>query len=227
MCLKETLYVQVCPPTHGLNPGVRSPRDHEYVNISFTTPIPVTTSSSSADNFLTPINAPHPPTPASTRQFDRHSPCPTDPVATDFHDFPGNGHFSGLSSTMSNASTASGPGSAPAFDPNLKCKGCERQFREGEIQAFKRHSVGCEKLQPHLRHPSPTVEDDVVEEGYTAEQEMDPNLTCIGCGAGFREREIQKFRKHCRSCQPYEQEMARRRAQSTAEKETHTDSTGT
>ena len=213
----------MCPLPHGLHPG-RSSRDHGYINISLA-PIPVTTSS---DNLLTPMNAPHLPTSASTRQFDRHSPCPADPVANDFHDFPANGHFSGLSSTMSNASTTSQPGSAPAFDPNLKCHGCDRQFREGEIQVFRRHSETCEKLQPLLRHPSPTVDETGYhEEVNTAEQEMDPNLTCIGCGMGFREREIQKFSRHCRSCPSYEQEKSRRRAQSMAEKEAHSDTTGT
>ena len=210
----------MCPLPHGLSPG-RS-RDQSYVNISFT-PIPVT-SSSSSDSFLTPINAPHPPVLASTRQFDRHSPYPSDTVANDFHDFPGNGHFSGLSSTMSNASTTSGPGSAPTFDPNLKCHGCKRQFREGEIQAFRRHSVSCEKLQP------PTVDEpgyQVAQVVNTVEQEMDPNLKCIGCGMGYREKEIQEYSKHCRSCPLYEQEMARRRAQRMTEKEKDTDSTGT
>lgn len=100
---------------------------------------------------------------------------------------------------MSYPSSGSQSGSAPALDPNLKCTGCGIQFREGEIQEFKRHSFACDKVKSRLRQGSP---DDGAyrEDFHTAEQKFDPNLTCIGCGKGFKETQIQEFRKHCRSC---------------------------
>ena len=189
----------------------RPPRPaHVYVNLTPSVPtvpttLPVVTASPL--DLLTPINAPHLPTSDSSRHFDRHSSSLTehDP---DFHNFPCNG---GPPSNMSSASSASQPLSAPAYDPNLKCRGCEKQFREGEIQLYKKHSSQCEKLQLLLRHPP---EDHTSEEFESGDQNLDPNLTCIGCEKVFGEREIQEFRKHCSTCSLF-QEKIRSRTQSS------------
>ena len=181
--------------------------------ITVPTTLPTVSTSVSQLEVVTPINPPHLPPSDNTRYFGPQSPL-TEHLDADFHDFRGNGNFSGLSSNMSSASAASQPGSVPALDPFLKCQGCEKQFREGEIQLYKQHTSSCDKLRL-LRHPSPSDDETVYREQInTAEQELDPNLTCIGCGRVFRERQIQDFRRHCRLCSMF-QESLRSRAQSS------------
>ena len=187
--------LQLCPLPHGPT-HTRSPRRHRgYVNL-----VPTTTSENPLDT-TTPTNAPHLPTSDSSRYIDQHSPCLPEQINPDFHDFPANGHFSGPPSNMSCASTGSQPGSAPAYDPNLQCHGCSKQFREGEIQVFRQHSATCEKLRALRHHSPPTTDDYYCSEVIDPEeQDPDPNLTCVGCRTGFRERQIQEYRKHCRTC---------------------------
>ena len=60
----------------------------------------------------------------------------------------------------------------------------------------------CDKANSQrLRHASPDDDGSYQEDFHTAEKEYDPNLTCLGCNKGFKETEIQEFRKHCFSCQ--------------------------
>ena len=82
---------------------------------------------------------------------------------------------------------------------------------------FRRHSESCDKTSL-VGHGSPVAGEigSYPEELGSAELELDPNLTCIGCGAGFKERQIQIFRRHCSSCPLYDQETQRRRAESDA-----------
>lgn len=125
---------------------------------------------------------------------------------------------------MSSTSTTSQPGSGPALDPNLKCRGCEKQFRDGEIQLYKQHSSKCDKLKLLERHVSP-VDDDIMyhEDINTEEQELDPNLTCIGCRMVFRERQIQEYKRHCNSCSIFQER--RNRTQSSPGSKTMADNT--
>ena len=194
---------QLCPLPHGLT-QMKPPQRKEppYVNLPLTLSPPTTLPSRTRLDMHTPTNAPHPPMSDNSRFIDRHSPSLHEPMHADFHDFPANGHFSGLSN-MSSASTGSQPGSAPAFDPNLKCQGCERKFREGEIQAFKRHSSACEKWQQQLQQAA--MEE--TEYFKPEEQEIDPNLTCIGCRVGFRQRQIQDYKRHCQSCSKFQNRL--------------------
>lgn len=199
--------MQLCPLPH---PRIqtRSPnRELGYVNL------PVTVPTVSSGNVSTPINAPHLPTTDNSRHFEQHSPMLNERLETDFHTFPGNGHYSGsgFSSNMSSVGTGSQPGSTPALDPNLKCTGCEKQFREGEIQEFKRHSSVCEKRKSRVRQPFPvTFEVGYHEDFHTGEQSFDPNLTCLGCDVCFKETQIQEFKKHCQTCAMFKE----RRSQS-------------
>ena len=120
---------------------------------------------------------------------------------------------------MSYPSSGSQPGSAPALDPNLKCTGCGVQFREGEIQEFKRHSSACDKVKSQrLQYTSPDDDGGYREDFHTAEQKYDPNLTCIGCNKGFKETQIQEFSKHCRSCQLFT-ERVRAQSESHAQRQ--------
>ena len=150
------------------------------------------------------INAPHLPTSDSSRFFDQQSPGLTERLDTDYHLFPGNGHFTGLSSNMSSASTGSQPGSVP-LDPNLKCWWCRKQFWEFEMQEFRRHASTCKKLQSQLYHVSPKADETGYHDHFhTEEQKFDSNLTCIGCGQGFKETQI---RKHCGSCPMFKEKL--------------------
>ena len=199
------IFLQVCPLTGGHLKANIPKREPNYVNLH-----PNTSPRTHADVSTPIINAPHPPTSDSSRFFDQQSPGLTERLDPDYHLFPGNGHFSGLSSNMSSASTGSQPGSVP-LDPNLKCRGCGKQFREFEIQEFRRHASTCEKLQSQLRHMSPEADETGYHEDFhTEEQKFDPNLTCIGCGQGFKETQIQAFRKHCGSCPMFKEKLRRR-----------------
>lgn len=187
--------MQTCPLPHGNKPLLKK---DPHVNLPLTLSPPTTMAPTTRFDMSTPTNAHYPPSSDNSR-YIHADPSLQEPIHADFHDFHANGQFSGLSH-MSSASTGSQPGSTPAFDPNLKCHGCDRQFREGEIQVFRRHSSTCEKLQQLLRQVS--LEE--VEYPEEEEEEFDPNLTCIGCGQAFRQRQIQNYKKHTQSCSMYQ-----------------------
>ena len=196
------IFLQVCPLPGGYLKTNIPKREPNYVNLH-----PNTSPRNHPDVATPVINAPHPPRSDSSRFFDQQSPGLTEQLDTDYHLFPSNGHFSGLSSNMSSASTSSQPGSVP-FDPNLKCRGCGKQFREFEIQEFRRHASTCEKLRSQLHRASPEADETAYREDFrTEEQKFDPNLTCIGCGQGFKETQIQEFRKHCGSCPMFKEKI--------------------
>ena len=193
-------------PLPGPSTTNSSKREHTYVNH---TPSKSTDSSSNPVDDSTPVNAPLLlPGTASYRVVDLHASSMVEqPRRQDFKTFAGNGRFSGPSSNFSSGSTGSqtlsGPFS-PSLDPNLVCPGCQMQFREGEIQEFRKHTDACDKAKSlRQQHKSSTDETGYRENFNTAMQKLDPNLTCIGCDKGFKEAQIQQYREHCRSCPKY------------------------
>lgn len=113
----------------------------------------------------------------------------------------GNGYLSGLSDISTGPASI---GSHSPLDPNLKCPHCGMQFREGEIQKYRQHTFKCAPKTPERKNPS--IDDyDYPESIQTAEQPVDPNLTCLGCEQRFGSLQIQKFREHCNSCDLFKQ----------------------
>ena len=126
----------------------------------------------------------------------------------DFSTFAGNGHnLSGFSDTSTGLSSM---GSHSPIDPNLKCIYCGMQFREGEIQKFRQHTEKC-KPQSSSGRSYEVEEYDHFETSrvQTAEQPPDSNLTCLGCKKVFGSMQIQKFAKHCKTCDLFHKKKER------------------
>jgi len=63
-----------------------------------------------------------------------------------------NGGSNNSGSSPMNGSTTNGNDSDDAvFDPNLKCLGCQKKFRHGEIQRYRRHVNSCEEMKTYLK----------------------------------------------------------------------------
>lgn len=181
-----------------LNSQSSVPKQEEYVvrfhpTSDSTTTTPVNTS--------TPTSASHPPQtlPATpTRWGGATSPSQQhgDPTVA------GNGFSSGLSETSTGPASIS---SHSPLDPNLKCPHCGMQFREGEIQKYRQHTSKCAPATSPVNKPHSIEDYDYGDNVKTAEQPVDPNLTCLGCQQTFGSLQIQQFSKHCKSCDMFRQ----------------------
>ena len=102
------------------------------------------------------------------------------------------------------------------YDPNLVCRKCGKQYREGEIQKLKRHlSTNCDNddCDGNIRKDQMTKEihdmaeevrgmsrrpgtQEVLVDNEDSPLPYDPNLVCPKCGRQYRVGEIQKLKRH-------------------------------
>ena len=102
------------------------------------------------------------------------------------------------------------------YDPNLVCRKCGKQYREGEIQKMKRHlSTNCDNddCDGNIRKGQMTKEihemaeevrgmsrrpgtQEVLFDDEDSSLPYDPNLVCPKCGRQYRVGEIQKLKRH-------------------------------
>ena len=102
------------------------------------------------------------------------------------------------------------------YDPNLVCRKCGKQYREGEIQKLKRHlSTNCDNddCDGSIRKGQMTEEihemaeevrgmsrrpgtQEVLFDDEDSSLPYDPNLVCPKCGRQYRVGEIQKLKRH-------------------------------